>query len=65
MPEAIIGSVPLRVVSPAGLRIEANANGSLRRFDCDPISLALFVGNEVEGGPANLYLRCHSSTLEW
>ena len=39
------------------LRVETNANGSLRRFDCGGISLLLFVGNELEGGPANLYLR--------
>jgi cellobiose phosphorylase len=42
---------------PTGLCAEINANGSLRRFDCGEISLSLFVGNEVEGGPTNLYLR--------
>jgi cellobiose phosphorylase len=53
------------VSSPSGMRAEINANGSLRRFDCGPISLALFVGNEIEGGPTNLYLRCHAETIEW
>ncbi|MDB6046699.1 MAG: uncharacterized protein JWM63_5250 [Gammaproteobacteria bacterium] len=61
MPEALIA--PL--TSPSGLRLEINANGSVRRFDCDPISLTLFVGNELEGGPTNLYLRRHSDTVEW
>ena len=56
---------PISVSSRSGLRAEINANGSVRRLDCDPISLALFVGNELEGGPANLYLRRHSDTVEW
>ena len=51
--------------SRPGLRVLINANGSVRRFDCDSISLALFVGNEVEGGPANLYLRHHAQTIQW
>jgi 1,2-beta-oligoglucan phosphorylase len=61
MPEALMA--PL--TSPSGLRLEINANGSVRRFDCDPISLTLFVGNELEGGPTNLYLRRHSDAVEW
>jgi 1,2-beta-oligoglucan phosphorylase len=51
--------------SPAGMRAEINANGSLRRFACEAISLSLFVGNELEGGPANLYLRRAAPTVEW
>jgi 1,2-beta-oligoglucan phosphorylase len=47
----------LLLSSGSGLRAEVNANGSLRRFDCGAVSLSLFVGNEAEGGPANLYLR--------
>ena len=46
-----------RLSGHAGLAAELNTNGSLRRFDCGDISLLLFVGNELEGGPANLYLR--------
>ena len=46
-----------RLSGHAGLSAAINANGSLRRFDCGDISLSLFVGNELEGGPANLYLR--------
>src|SRR5262252_4633840 len=46
-----------RLTGHEGLSAEFNANGSLRRLDCGDISLLLFVGNELEGGPANLYLR--------
>ena len=60
-PPSSTATAPLLLSSGSGLRAEVNANGSLRRFDCGTIALALFVGNEVEGGPANLYLRCHSS----
>ena len=55
----------LRLSSRSGLRAEINANGSLRRFDCESICLPLFVGNELDGGPANLYLRRHADTVEW
>lgn len=41
------------------LSTEFNPNGSLRRFQCGEVSLNLFVGSEMEGGPTNLYLRRH------
>src|SRR5579864_745705 len=40
-----------------GLRAELCSHGALRRLDCDSIILNLFLGNELEGGPANVYLR--------
>lgn len=46
-----------RLVSPSGLGVEINANGSLRRMDCGDTVINLFIGNELEGGPTNLYLR--------
>jgi 1,2-beta-oligoglucan phosphorylase len=46
-----------RISSPSGISIEVNANGSLRRIDRDDIILNLFPGNEVEGGPSNIWLR--------
>jgi cellobiose phosphorylase len=55
----------MRLSSRSGLRAEINANGSLRRFDCESICLPLFVGNELDGGPTNLYLRQHGSPLAW
>lgn len=48
---------PARIESPSGLRLEINANGSLRRIDHGDIMINLFPGNEVEGGLANVFLR--------
>ncbi|MEP7246582.1 MAG: hypothetical protein ABI885_23285, partial [Gammaproteobacteria bacterium] len=60
-------AAPLRLASPAGLSFEINSNGSLRRFDCGDILLSLFIGNEMEGGPTNLYLRrlAGAKAAEW
>ena len=55
----------LELASRSGLRATFNGNGSLRRLDCGALALALFVGNEIEGGPTNLYLRRHAKRLEW
>ena len=41
-----------------------NANGSIRRMDHGDILLNLFLGTEMEGGPANLYLRRHGTSIE-
>ena len=60
MTEGLTDSASLSLTSPSGLNLRASANGALQRFDCGPLSLLLFLGNEVEGGPANLYLRRHS-----
>ena len=64
MPETPIDPTAFCLISRSGLRAGINANGSVCRFDCGPISLALFVGNEIEGGPANLYLRHHGQRLQ-
>jgi hypothetical protein len=55
---------PVRISSPSGLSVEVNANGSIRRIDHGDIMLNLFLGNEVEGGPANLYLRRQGEQVE-
>jgi cellobiose phosphorylase len=47
------------------MKVELNGNGSIRRFECGGISLGLFIGNEVEGGPTNVYLRRHGATPDW
>jgi len=65
MPDTLIGSTGINLSSPSGLCAQFNANGSLRRLDCNAVSLALFVGNEIEGGPTNVYLRSHSDPIEW
>lgn len=49
---------PFALASPSGLRVQFNANGSLRRMEHRDIVLNLFPGNALEAGPANLYLRC-------
>jgi len=65
MPEAPMAPGAIVLNSRAGMRAEINANGSVRRFDCGAIALALFVGNEMEGGPANVYLRRHGDSIQW
>jgi cellobiose phosphorylase len=65
MPTVADERITLELSSPSGLRAILNANGSLQRLDCGAIALALFVGNEIEGGPANLYLRRHSGRIDY
>jgi cellobiose phosphorylase len=48
---------PHRLQSAAGLSVELLENGALRRMDHGDTILNLFLGNELEGGVANLYLR--------
>ena len=55
---------PIRLESPSGLTVQVNANGSIRRMDHGDIMLNLFLGNELEGGPANLYLRRLGESVE-
>ncbi len=55
---------PFQLESPSGLRVQVNANGSIRRIDYRDIMLNLFLGTEVEGGPANIYLRRHGESIE-
>lgn len=44
---------------------EWNANGTIRRLVHEGVVVNLFPASEVEGGPANLYLRCHGATVAW
>jgi cellobiose phosphorylase len=55
---------PNRLESLSGLTVQVNSNGSIRRMDHRDILLNLFLGNEAEGGPANLYLRRHGKEVE-
>jgi cellobiose phosphorylase len=48
--------------SPSGLHVEWLPNGSLRNMALGDINVNLFVGNALEGGPANLVLRLHGDT---
>ncbi len=65
MPASADDRIAIQLSSPSGLRASFNANGSLRRLECGAIALALFVGNEIEGGPTNLYLRRHADDITW
>ena len=56
---------PRRYESPAGLVVHLNANGSLRRMEHGDIVLNLFPGTEMEGGPANVYLRQLGANVAW
>jgi cellobiose phosphorylase len=53
-----------RLTSRSGMSVEATSRGAVRRFDCARIALNLFLGNELEGGPTNLYLRRCSGPVE-
>jgi cellobiose phosphorylase len=55
---------PVRIESPSGLSFEVNRNGAMRRMGFKDLVLNLFPGNELEGGPGNLWLRRHGDTLE-
>ena len=57
--------IGVRLSSGSGLSLEVNANGSMRRFECEGTVLNLFLGNELDGGLANLYLRRHAGKVEW
>jgi hypothetical protein len=61
-PPAPVG--PSYLESPSGLTVQVNANGSIRRMDHGDMMLNLFLGNETEGGPSNLYLRRHGKVIE-
>jgi cellobiose phosphorylase len=65
MDDSTSSSGALRVKSAGGLDVEFNKNGSMRRFTWGTISLGLFAGTEIEGGPANLYLRRLGNQIEW
>jgi len=57
------GNFPVTLETPSGLRVQVNANGSIKRIDHRDIIINLFPGNEVEGGPANIYLRSLGKTI--
>lgn len=55
-------SQPVRLESPSGLSVQINANGAIRRMDYLGRIINLFPGNDMEGGPANLFLRKRDGT---
>src|SRR5262245_56896882 len=55
----------VRYASSSGLSAQLNANGSVRRIDRQDVMLNAFLGNELEGGPANLVLRRRGESIAW
>ncbi|MDP1901369.1 MAG: hypothetical protein Q8K96_13090 [Rubrivivax sp.] len=60
-PHPIPAAGPRRVSNAAGLQFSLLSHGAVQRIDCHGVMLNLFVGNELEGGPANLWLRRHGA----
>jgi 1,2-beta-oligoglucan phosphorylase len=54
---------PVHITSPSGLQVQVHANGSIQRLDHRDILLNLFLGNEIEGGPTNIYLRRRETSI--
>jgi cellobiose phosphorylase len=50
---------PLRLAGAAGLSFELNPDGGVRRIQRGDDVVNLFLGNAVEPGPANVWLRLH------
>jgi len=53
----------MHLSSRSGLEFELNANGSIHRMRCAGTMLNLFLGSELEAGPANIYLRLRAQPL--
>jgi cellobiose phosphorylase len=56
---------PVRLASPSELAVELCANGSIRRITWRDVVVNAFLGNELEGGPANLWLRRRGERVDW
>lgn len=54
---------PVRIASPSGLSMQINANGSVRRIDHGSVMINAYLGNALEGGSANLYLRRRGAAI--
>jgi cellobiose phosphorylase len=50
-------SLPRQLASAAGLSLELNRDGGVRRIHFRDVVVNLFLGNGMEPGPANLWLR--------
>ena len=49
--------------SASGLRVEVEPDGTLGTLALGDVVVNLFIGNALEGGPANLVLRRHDATV--
>ncbi len=56
---------PGRLNSRAGMQAQFTSNGTLRRLDVAALSVLLYPADDLEAGPANLYLRLkHGPVVE-
>src|SRR5262245_53104944 len=55
---------PVTLEGGSGLRVQVNANGSIRRIDHGDVLVNAFLGSEIEAGPANLWLRRRDAELD-
>src|SRR3984893_15335676 len=49
----------LRLTNAAGLSLELNRDGGVRRIGFGSLAVNLFMGNGMEPSPANVWLRLH------
>src|SRR6202165_5284364 len=54
-----VPSDPLRLTNAAGLSLELNRDGGVRRIGVGGLAVNLFMGNGMEPSPANVWLRLH------
>src|ERR1700682_4800305 len=54
-----VPSDPLRLTNAAGLSLELNRDGGVRRIGFGGLAVNLFMGNGMEPSPANVWLRLH------
>lgn len=57
-------SLPARLENSCGLAFEINANASVRRIMDGDVMLSSLIGNELEGGGVNVYLRRHGDRID-
>ena len=48
-----------RLTNAAGLSLELNRDGGVRRIEFGGVAVNLFMGNGMEPSPANVWLRLH------
>src|ERR1700730_15062708 len=54
-----VPSDPLLLTNAAGLSLELNRDGGVRRIGFGGLAVNLFMGNGMEPSPANVWLRLH------
>lgn len=55
----------IRLASPSGLSVQLCSHGAIRRIDHRDVMINTFLGTEIEGGPANVFLRRRGAKSKW